>query len=313
MARASREATFFHTPLWHRLVVRTFPRYRDVSLGATLASGVRVVVPLLEVGRHVKGLFRDHVSTFAGCYGGPIADGPLEDRERSAIQAALLGQPRLAQLQLTSNPFGADPVELEDHVAREDFTQVLRLGPGCSSVLGGFSDSNRRSIRKARRLGVTIRAAETLADYRAYYGVYEDSLRRWGQRATSRYPVGLFEQGHRLAREHPGHLKLWLAEHEGDVIAGAWVFYWNRHGVYWHGGTMERFFPYRPSNLLQAEVIKDACERGFLYYDFNPSGGHEGVVRFKRSFGAEQRAVRHYVVSRKLFRMVQAVTRSVGR
>jgi hypothetical protein len=42
-------------------------------------------------------------------------------------------------------------------------------------------------------------------------------------------------------------------------------------------------------NLLLHDVIRDACERGFRWFDFNPSGGHEGVAAFKRSFGAECR------------------------
>ena len=58
-------------------------------------------------------------------------------------------------------------------------------------------------------------------------------------------------------------------------------FYHNRHAVYWHGAFVERYFEQRPSNLVHAEAIRDACERGFDWYDFNPSGPAPGVVRFK--------------------------------
>jgi lipid II:glycine glycyltransferase (peptidoglycan interpeptide bridge formation enzyme) len=36
---------------------------------------------------------------------------------------------------------------------------------------------------------------------------------------------------------------------------------------------------------LLYEVIKDACEQGYFWFDFNPSGGHEGVKSFKKGFG----------------------------
>ena len=35
------------------------------------------------------------------------------------------------------------------------------------------------------------------------------------------------------------------------------------------------------------EAIKDASERGITWFDFNPSGGHEGVWDFKKGFGAQ--------------------------
>ena len=77
VARKCDYATFFHTPYWHRLAEKTFPHYQDVTLGVELDTGTRAVIPLLETGRVGKGLFRSMVSTFAGCYGGLIADGPL--------------------------------------------------------------------------------------------------------------------------------------------------------------------------------------------------------------------------------------------
>ena len=36
------------------------------------------------------------------------------------------------------------------------------------------------------------------------------------------------------------------------------------------------------------ESIKDACEQGYSGFDFNPSGGHEGVKEFKKRFGTEE-------------------------
>ena len=38
-------------------------------------------------------------------------------------------------------------------------------------------------------------------------------------------------------------------------------------------------------NVLTAEIIRDACARGYAWYDMNPSGGHEGVEEFGRRWG----------------------------
>ena len=50
---------------------------------------------------------------------------------------------------------------------------------------------------------------------------------------------------------------------------------------------MSDYFHLRPVNLLMCEIIKHSCDRGYSWFDFNPSGGHEGVTAFKKSFGAE--------------------------
>lgn len=291
VAQRCEYATFFHTPFWHRLAVRTYPGYRDATIGAELENGARVVIPLLRTGQSVKGLFEDFVSTFAGCYGGLIADGPVTLAERRRIYGEVLGQHRIGQIRISGNPLTEDDRALEELDTREDFTHLLRLDDGYDTVFRNFSSGHRRSKRKGERMGVRVRPAHTLDDYRAYYGAYKDSLRRWGDNATSRYSWELFENGFALAQEIPGHLRLWLVELHREVLGGAWVFYWNSHAVYWHGAAYEESFPNKPANVLQAEIIKDACQQGYRYYDFNPSGGHEGVARFKRSFGAEKRPI----------------------
>ena len=56
--------------------------------------------------------------------------------------------------------------------------------------------------------------------------------------------------------------------------------------MYWHGAARESSLALRPANRLFGEVIRDACERGFRWFDFNSSAGLEGVRRFKEGFGA---------------------------
>lgn len=67
--------------------------------------------------------------------------------------------------------------------------------------------------------------------------------------------------------------------------AGALGFYAKSHVVYWRGAAYSDYFELRPVNLLMYEAIKHACENGYSWFDFNPSGGHEGVKAFKKSFG----------------------------
>ena len=122
-----------------------------------------------------------------------------------------------------------------------------------------------------------MRRANSRDDWRAYFSVFEDSVRRWGERAFAAYDWRLFEE---LFRRHSPDVKLWLATVNREVVAGALCLYARRHVVYWHGAALEEHFPKRPVHLLLSDVIEDACERGYRWFDFNPSGPLEGVRAF---------------------------------
>ena len=82
-------------------------------------------------------------------------------------------------------------------------------------------------------------------------------------------------------------------------MAGALCFYQNRHAVYWHGASRTEASELRPANLLHAQIARHAREAGYAVYDLNPSGGHEGVLRFKRSFGTASLAADVFVKDEK--------------
>src|SRR5581483_8229014 len=177
VAQRCEYATFFHTPMWSELVTRAFPDLRDATRQATLPNGVRVVVPLVEVARRLGGRLTMAHSTAFGCYGGPIADGPIDEPARDRVHRSALAS-GIVDLELTQNPFapfGAPRFRAKD--TREDFTDVLSLAGGISSVVARFTSERRREIKKGRESGVRTRVASTLDDYRSYFAAYGDSLR----------------------------------------------------------------------------------------------------------------------------------------
>jgi predicted N-acyltransferase len=158
----------------------------------------------------------------------------------------------------------------------------VELSGGFDSVFAGWSNQHRRSARKATREGVVVRQADGRADWEAYFEAYRASLDRWGEDASEPYRWEMFSR----MSDHPRDLvRLWLALVDGEVAAGAVCGYAKRHVVYWHGAAHARFFKKRPVHKLFHSVIADACERGYRWFDFNPSGGLEGVREFKRGFG----------------------------
>ena len=304
-------ATWFHSRAWAeawrsytRGGVRPHPRLVHFS------DGRRALLPLSVQSSHL-GLRKIHLSSPAGTFGGWIASDTLAPAHATLL-AGLLAR-GVGGLVWRVNPHDPTTEGIALPPAVADVTHVLDLRPGFEAVHHRWTKGHASAARKAEREGVTVAVAASPDAWRAYYAIYEDSLARWGEGASSRYGWPLFEA---LAACDPRGVRLWLAWHDGEVVAGALCLYARRHVAYWHGAALASRFDLRPVNLLLREAIRDACERGYGVFDFNPSGGHEGVVAFKRSFGAEARPAPVITVETtrlRLARRVALLRRSVGR
>lgn len=282
VAAACPYATFFQSPEWFAAFTAAEPDWTAEALSFEFPDGARALLPFIR--RSTAGGRSVWMSGPAGVYGGWIADAPLSAKQQRSI-VRFMAAPDHA-LAWRINPYAGLRISRRFRL-RPDHTTVLDLAGGFDRIFCSWSESHRRGVARARGRGIQVRRAASASDWQAYFSCYQDSLRRWGERASSRYGWELFAALSRLP--DPG-VSLWLAERGGRLQAGAVCFSHNRHTVYWHGAAYASGFPDRPVHLLMHEIIRDACTRGERWFDFNPSGGHEGVERFKRGFGGQSLA-----------------------
>jgi hypothetical protein len=305
----SNEATPFHTPHWARALSVAFPRHRGATCLFHLGDGSRIVLPMKESGP--PGSLCRRVSVEPGVYGGPIGALAVTDEQAAALAANLAGRSPGGCV-VVGNPFASwcFPAGL-GFKATPLVTHVLQLENGAAGVRRQMTKGHRCNVRQAERQGVIIEPAGRPEDVSAYYAVYRDSLRRWGERARGKpYPEALF---HALLAEGETFARLWLARASGEVVSGALVLSWGEGAVYWHGATLERAFALRPSHAVVMAAIEDAIERGCRWFDFNPSGGLEGVIRFKEGFGARPVTCHTWELpARPTIRLAQRVVRRLS-
>jgi hypothetical protein len=278
----SAEATPFHTPQWARALRAAFPALREATRLFHFSDGATAVVPMQESGP--PGAFCRRVSVEPGVYGGPVGDRHLTDAHLRALTAHYAASAP-GGCAIVGNPFSTWSLSPSAGYQRTPLlTHVLCLDDGRDTVWRGLTKGHRCNVKQATRQGVSVAPARGPADVSAYYAVYLDSLRRWGEQARGKpYPETLF---HSLLAEGTPFARLWLARVEEEVVSGALVLSWGAVAVYWHGATLERSFALRPSHAVVMAAIEEAIERGCRWFDFNPSGGLEGVIRFKEGFGA---------------------------
>lgn len=274
-------ATFFHSRTWAEIwhVYSKGESSPDAKI-ILFSDGKKALLPLSSK-KKMMGLVKHYSTSPAGTFGGWLSEDQLTIEHGKLLVNFLSETIKTTSWRL--NPYDPLLAELDIKIKKEDETHVLDLSVGFDVIHNNWTKGHSSAARKARKAGVTIKEASNKTDWQKYYLIYEDSLRRWGESASSKYEWNLFEI---MRNKKSPNIKLWLAEYEGEIIAGALCFYARQHVVYWHGAALEKFFNIRPVNLLMYEVIKNACEEKYKWYDFNPSGGHEGVKRFKKSFGA---------------------------
>lgn len=281
-------ATFFHTRAWAEILEATFSSWKASPLALRFPDGNHAVVPLMR--RRLLGVGPYYYeSMLPGVYGGPLflRDGTTEQWE--AVWSALAC---LRNVVLLGNPYRAWTIapRLE---TRAVYTHVLDLSRGFAAVSRGFSKGHRADISAARRDGVTLREASCEADVDRYYELYQESLARWGSGAGGFYPKKLFlAMLHRP--EFGSAIKLWTAYYRGSMIGGAWMFSWSDHVVYWHGASNSEGRKFHAAHAIVSAAMLAACEGGYRWFDFNPSGGLRGVETFKAAFGAQRVEFRYY-------------------
>jgi len=279
-------ATYFQSREWAEIwqIYTNGQIYPDPLL-VTFSDGKKALLPFSSQ-KIYRGLFKKYISSPAGTFGGWITNENL-----TLDHTLLLGnylQKQIGNLFWRINPYTPHIEKIQLIYSKDDQTDVLNLQDGFEAIYKSWTrgdSSTARKARKARKEGVSIKIASTPEEWLIYYQVYQDSLLRWGKDNSSGYQWRLFEE---IFQRKSPNIKLWLAIYQDQIIAGALIFYAKRHVVYWHGAALEKYFKLRPVNLLMCEIIKNSCEGGYAWFDFNPSGGHEGVKAFKKSFGAEE-------------------------
>jgi CelD/BcsL family acetyltransferase involved in cellulose biosynthesis len=255
-------------------------RFAPDPLAVLLSDGQRILLPL-SCEKILRRLVRRRVSSPAGTFGGWLADRSLDGQAQQLVMQLVARQ--FPDLAWRNNPFEPCAFERYTDDVTGDETHVISLDQGFDAIFRSWTKGHASASQKARREGVETACATSEEEWKEYFLIYQNSLQRWGDKATLAYSWDLFEG---IFRRRSPNVRLWIARHQGRMVAGALCLYSPSHVVYWHGAALDSHFKLRPVNLLIHDAIHDACERGYKWFDFNPSGGLEGVKAFKRSFGA---------------------------
>jgi vancomycin resistance protein VanK len=162
-------------------------------------------------------------------------------------------------------------------------------------LLEGMNQLWRRNIKKAAQEGVKITIAPTLddlwvEDLKAFHDLYVHTAAR--DRFSPR-PLRYFEAMFAaLKAEDPERIRLYLAHHQGDLVAAAILIRVGGQAWYAHGASSTVKREARGSNAVQWAMIRDALTAGCDVYSLrgitptlDADSPYIGLIQFKVGTG----------------------------
>ena len=164
-------------------------------------------------------------------------------------------------------------------------------GRSADDVFAGFNQLWRRNVRKADKMGVEVTLGGR-GDLAAFHDLYVETAERDGftPRPAS-YFTGMWDA---MTAEHPTRLRLYLARHDGDLVAATTMTQVGTHAWYSYGASSSGKREVRGSNAVQWRMITDALDSGAEVYDLrgitdtlDPDDPHVGLIQFKLGTGGQ--------------------------
>jgi hypothetical protein len=272
--------TIFHTLAWVR-VIEELKRAEKLPFGIFDGADMIGVLPLFRVRRGPLTIVASPLGNVG--YGGPLVD-------RSCHRVVM------EQLDSMLNRLGADYVEFRSleqlgsatltdrkYTVRELQTFVLSLNQGVGGIWDSLKGECRTAIRKARKNNIEIIEATDECFVDVYWEMAKDTYSK-----SNRLPP--------LSRDNYStvwdilrpydRVKVLLAKHEDDVVAGGIFLRLGEKLYYWDGASFQAHYRLRANNLLHWTLVEWGASNGLTEYDMM-GANIPSIARFKRSFGGE--------------------------
>ncbi|MBW8751036.1 MAG: peptidoglycan bridge formation glycyltransferase FemA/FemB family protein [Propionibacteriales bacterium] len=232
----------------------------------------------------------------------------LPPTERSQAGAKVVSQLRELgwRAQATVGGFAAGQPQYNFWVPLRDSEGKPRTE---DDVLAGMNQQWRRNIKKAAKAGVVVSTGSVSTgsvstgsvstgsttentDLAAFHALYAHTAER--DHFTPR-PLSYFEtMFEALGGEDDDRIRLYLAHHEGDLVAATIWIRVGSHTWYSYGASSSDKRDVRGSNAVQWQMIRDSIAAGAEIYDLRgitdtltSDDPHVGLIQFKVGTGGE--------------------------
>ncbi|NOY77685.1 MAG: GNAT family N-acetyltransferase [Calditrichaeota bacterium] len=290
---SANNGTLFHTRKF--LGYHPPDRFTDHSLIFWNGSKIAAVFPAAEYVENEARILHSHPGA---SYGGWVVPRDIHLKRSFDLVQALIRYARsenFRKIDLTFAPIFYSH-EINNYLdfslfmngftyRKREVSSFVTLNFTEDTVLQKFKPESRTAVRRAMKLGVTIRDSN---DFPQFYEILKKNLKM----RHNVQPTHTLDELLLLKKMFPDKIHLYGAYLDDRIIAGVVMFHCNPLvNLAFYISHDEAYQQYRPVNLLFYEVFKKTIRQGFRYFDFGiftvNMEPNWGLARFKENFGSK--------------------------
>lgn len=167
----------------------------------------------------------------------------------------------------------------------------LDFGDDESQLMERIDPSARRNVRVAERVGFVVSVENNIDALQQLGEIHRENILAIGGRVKPDDFFTLIPKHFAANRDY----KIYTARKDGEIVAALLLFYYGGIVEYFTPGTRLAYRGEQPSALLIKQAMLDAASDGNALWNWGGTWGtQEGVLRFKRKWGANDRVYRYY-------------------
>ncbi len=308
LLKESPHSTVYHTKSWAKVWEKSFP-----------GSSSFFIISIDEMGEYLAGLpmwqrgkfgLRDLYSMPYGTYGGLIKKDKTDESVFLPIYEKLS---QLLKCWSTTRIQVVDFYTKDPHLQKTGFassvhhTHLINLDQiDESDYMKSFTRKRREGIRQSQRRGIQVKEIRSPEDIKPCYQLSLETWRRYNLE-SKKFPLRLFENIFTLMNK--GNLLKWFIALKDERIIGSLINFVFKDTLYaWEGGTDPVELNARPNDALFLQSILWAKRNGLKIFNFGATPeAAEGMVRFKESWGAENKEYLIYEKKKRLGEFIEKI------
>jgi len=281
------QGSFFHLSGWQQVIEKSF-RHACYYLYSYHVSGdnkgeINGVLPLVEVKSKLFG--HALVSTPFCVYGGAIADSSYIVRQLEQQACQLAEQLSVDYLELRYQTKQASNLLLK----QAHSTFACELADNNEKILSDIKKKQRAVIRHSLRNDLDFTISTGNNNLTDFYQLLSTSYRNLG---TPIFTKNYFEN---LIDIFGDNVDIAIIKDNNQQPSSTVMnFYFNEQVLPYYGGGNESARGLKSADFMYYQVMCNASERGYRWYDFGRSKNDSGPYKYKKNWGMEPKSLYYY-------------------
>ena len=276
------KGSFFHLSGWQQVIAKSF-NHDCYFLYIEQNGVISGVLPLVEVKSKLFG--HALISTPFCVYGGAIADSNELVRDLEA-EACLLAE-----------KLSVDYLELR-YKEKKDSALLLKQAHstfGCElaedgdKILATIKKKQRAVIRHSLKNELNFSLKQGKDNLDDFYQLLSTSYRNLGT------PIFSKSYFHNLVDVFGDDVDIAvISDKERQLSSAVMNFYFNGQVLPYYGGGNDSARGLKSADFMYYQVMCNASERGYRWYDFGRSKNDSGPFKYKKNWGMEAKPLHYY-------------------